>query len=614
MRPLLLFLLCASFAVSTISLTTPPVYAQSSPKQWVEEPAAPSPIAGQKRIALIIGNTHYGGAHDLANPENDARSIAKALGKLGFSSTVLLDADRDGMVDAFHTFASRIKTAGSSTVALLYYSGHGMQVDGENYLIPVGFQMPAYKADVGDKAFSAQRGLDEMQQASAQVNIVILDACRDNPFEGNKATNGKGLAKLETQGVLIAYATAAGKTASDNTTGKNGLYTKALLANLQTPGLTLNAIFKRTQKSVFESSNREQFPYVYDGLIDDNDFCLLPATGTAAPGTTVANTGTVTDTKARLQVSVNAANATITVDGTPIPEDEYVVNLLASTKKVVSVTVSAPGYEDQMIEGVTLVRGAVTPLNVKLVAVAPAKTVPSLSPSEVLGLIAPRTIAQYKEQMASIPGGTFRMGSNNGDEQPVHSVTISPFKMGRTPVTVAMWREYCAATNTSMPSAPLWGWMDDHPMVKVTWAQAKAYCDWAGLALPTEAQWEYAASGGKAYKYPWGNTFDSNKFVWRDNGGGKTAPVYRSDRVAVNDFGLVDMAGNMWQWCNDWYGGYEGGLAKDPTGPSSGEAHVLRAGSLNYSISIVPSRSFDHDGRYPAGRSYDWIGFRCCSP
>ena len=162
------------------------------------EPASkPTPVAGQKRLALILGNTHYGGENSLKNPENDAKDIAKVLGELGFDSTMLLDGSLEQMSDAVHAFAAKIRAAGSQSVAVIYYSGHGIQVGGENYLVPVGFTMPANERDINRYALSAQSALTEMQEANAQVNIAVLDACRNNPFAKSRAFGGKGLAKLE---------------------------------------------------------------------------------------------------------------------------------------------------------------------------------------------------------------------------------------------------------------------------------------------------------------------------------------------------------------------------------------------------------------------------------
>jgi formylglycine-generating enzyme required for sulfatase activity len=188
-------------------------------------------------------------------------------------------------------------------------------------------------------------------------------------------------------------------------------------------------------------------------------------------------------------------------------------------------------------------------------------------------------------------------GSKYDAEKPVHSVTLSAFRMGATPVTVSVWKEYCAATGISLPVAPSWGLLDDHPVVNVSWNDIMGsngkggFCAWASdiagfrLTLPTEAQWEYAARGGvDDQEFPWGNTFDRSK-LWcsqKDYGdAGKTAPVVRSSKIYRNAFGLMDMVGNVWQWCSDLEGPYSSGSQTDPVGPASPSvnARCVRGGS-----------------------------------
>ena len=197
---------------------------------------------------------------------------------------------------------------------------------------------------------------------------------------------------------------------------------------------------------------------------------------------------------------------------------------------------------------------------------------------------APLTLAEYKVQLQAIPGGSF--------EREGFTVTLSPFQMGRTPVTVGMWQEYAKAKlkgkMPELPDYPVWkdGWdaMRDHPIVRVSWEECKAYADWAELLLPTEAQWEYAARGGLVGKiYPWGDEEPKDQVWWALTSGEKgTAPVERTYNVFVNGYGLVDMAGNVWQWCADWYGEYPASGEKDPRGPDKGEVRVLRGGSWCY--------------------------------
>jgi formylglycine-generating enzyme required for sulfatase activity len=220
------------------------------------------------------------------------------------------------------------------------------------------------------------------------------------------------------------------------------------------------------------------------------------------------------------------------------------------------------------------------------------------------------------------------MGSNggSGDEKPVHSVSLSSFYMGASPVTFAVWKEYCAATGTALPEPPSWGWLDDHPVVNVSWDDIMGvdgtggFCAWASeiaggrLTLPSEAQWEYAARGGVGgQEFPWGNIFDSNR-LWcsgKDLGdAGKTAPVNRSTRIYRNPYGLTDMAGNVWEWCSDLYDAYLSESQTNPTGPSSTSDNVrcVRGGSwLDDDPDVF--RCANRGWYYPDSRGYI-IGFR----
>jgi len=159
-------------------------------------------------------------------------------------------------------------------------------------------------------------------------------------------------------------------------------------------------------------------------------------------------------------------------------------------------------------------------------------------------------------KMIWIPAGEFLMGSDeNDDEKPPHMVNLDGYWIYKYEVTVAQYRKFCNETGSNMPEAPSWGWQDDHPIVHVSWDNATAYTQWAGVRLPTEAQWEKAARGTDGRAYPWGNEWDATKCA---NSVGQrlssTKPIgsYPSD---TSPYGALDMAGNVWEWCADWYDG-----------------------------------------------------------
>ncbi|MFZ4507762.1 MAG: SUMF1/EgtB/PvdO family nonheme iron enzyme [Fimbriimonas sp.] len=218
-------------------------------------------------------------------------------------------------------------------------------------------------------------------------------------------------------------------------------------------------------------------------------------------------------------------------------------------------------------------------------------------------------------EMIRIPGGPFIMGSDSyGDEKPRRTVALTDFCLSRTPITVAQFRAYTDAAKVKFDwegRKPSWGWQDDHPMVRVTWEEARAYCIWAGGDLPTEAQWEKAARGTDGRDYPWGNEWRADLCVHSVGIERKsTAPVNRLDQVYATSLGHTDMAGNVWEWCRDWYSsdGYKGLPDKDPQRVQNGTSRVLRGGSwLNFSPGYFRSACrFSVD---PASELND-VGFR----
>ena len=220
-----------------------------------------------KKLALIIGNADYQNANKLLNPVNDARAMQKALTELGFDVMEYENLTQREMKQAIDEFGRRLENYG---VGLFYFAGHGIQANGNNYLIPIETDL-MNEQQIDYDCVRADRVLGLMEYAKSKVNIVILDACRNNPFKRSwsRTANSDGLAFMNApSGSLIAYATAPGKTASDGA-GSNGLYTEALLQNLFTPDLTILQVFQNVRRTVVDQSAQRQIPWESTSLIGD---------------------------------------------------------------------------------------------------------------------------------------------------------------------------------------------------------------------------------------------------------------------------------------------------------------------------------------------------------
>ncbi len=238
---------------------------------------AASADAPQHRLALVIGNSAYESS-PLKNPVNDANDMGKMLKGLGFEVISLLNANQKQMESAIRTFQGKL---GKETVGMFFYAGHGMQVGGVNYLVPVGAKI-TQESDVKYECVDAGRVLDAMHTAGNPLNLVVLDACRDNPFARSYRSSAKGLARMDAPtGTFIAYATAPGDTAADGD-GKNGVFTKYMLEYMPTPNLEVDKVLKKVRVSVMRETGKKQVPWQSSSLTGDFFF---KGGGEAAGGT-----------------------------------------------------------------------------------------------------------------------------------------------------------------------------------------------------------------------------------------------------------------------------------------------------------------------------------------
>ncbi|MBF0356649.1 MAG: caspase family protein [Alphaproteobacteria bacterium] len=290
--------------------------------------------SGEKRIALVVGNATYQHATPLRNPINDAKLMANTLKSVGFQivgGKPLIDADKQAFERAIRDFGQALR---GGSVGLFYYSGHGVQVKGANYLIPVSANING-EADVKYELVDASFVIDEMANAGNRLNVVILDACRNNPFGGRGLRNtGSGLAQVTApKGTVISYATQPGNTASDGS-GKNSPYTEALATAVSTPGLGVFDTFNAVGLKVANATSGQQQPWLATSPIEGQFYfsgsqasnqahspAVLPAQVSAMEA---VDKDMVARTTVRVRESPNAQSKVVTTltegDAVVIPE------------------------------------------------------------------------------------------------------------------------------------------------------------------------------------------------------------------------------------------------------------------------------------------------------
>jgi formylglycine-generating enzyme required for sulfatase activity len=559
----------------------------------------------ERRVALVIGNGAYPMA-GLRNPVNDARAVTATLKALRFDVLAYENLNEKDMRRAIDAFGDRLRGSG---VGFFYYSGHGLQVRGRNYLVPVDAKLGA-EADVEYESVDVGRALAKMESGKNRLNIVVLDACRNNPFEKAWARSAGpgGLAQVTPPtGTFIAYATMPGRVASDGP-GTNGLYTSELLKAMREPGLTLEGVFKRAGGAVAQATKRAQEPQFWSSVYGDFMF-TLPAAGTkvaAVPPPVepprLQGREEIRQEFGTLALSARLADVDVWVGDQKVwtsrPGAAYVLsNVPAGTHRIVA---KKPGHREWERE-------------VQVAANQRAEVVIDIEP---LRAEPPKVLTtEDGAEMVLVPAGEFTMGSNEyDDEKPPRRVYLDAFHIDKYEVTNAQYRRFVQATNRAAPS---WYWNDPkfngstQPVVGVSWHDAAAYCGWAGKRLPTEAEWEKAARGTDGRKYPWGEAWDASRANSDDSKLGRTAPV-GSYATGASPYGAQGMAGNVWEWVADWYAAdyYQRSPERNPKGPESGQYRVVRGGSwVSAPLNLRASGRLNLSTS-PDARGY-YVGFRC---
>ena len=492
----------------------------------------------QKRVALVVGNSAYKHTTQLKNPENDANLFAATLKGLGFDVIVETDLGLKAMQRAIRSYLALLDAGGKDAVGLVYYAGHGVQVEGVNYLVPVDARIDR-EGDVAIEAVSASKLLAGLRLAKNNLNIIILDACRNNPFRGFSRSAARGLARLDApQGSYIVFATAPGDVAADGD-GNNSPFTEALSKYMATPGLNVEQIIKRVGRHVSGITSGRQRPWLSSSVYEDffpagrgvgKWATMINPKPDAAGGTSkslVANNKSTTK-------ATSAASASVFRDCPACPE---MVVIPPGRFDMGSANARFRDRNQEPLHAVTIKR----PFAVG------------------------RFEVTFEEWEACLKGGGCA-GYNPRDEE---------WGRGRRPVIRVNWED------------------------AITFVEWLKFTTQKPYRLLAEAEWEYVARAGTKSLFWTGDTittyqanFDGRRSY---NNGPKGKLLARTSEVGSykpNAFGIYDMHGNVAEWLSDcWHKNYVGA-------PSDGSSWLKPARGQSCTRRVTRSGSYFRGARY----------------
>jgi formylglycine-generating enzyme required for sulfatase activity len=510
----------------------------------------------------------------LPTPVKDARALADEVRRNNFDVDLKENLSKNDMQRAIDAFTGKI---GNGMTALFYFSGFGIQVARETYLIPVNAQIWS-EEDTKRDGINLDAVVAEMHRKGARVKIVIVDAARRNPFERRFRPSPAGIGALSAPlNTLAIYSAAPGVVINDSA-GDTSTFMDALIKEMRVPNITAEDAFNRTRIDVSRASNYDQIPWVASSLIDEFSFggsAKVAATPAPAP----------------------PSASSPPVKGAPPPQPPEPVQTPAQGPAPKRPADAAPGPG----------KAAQNPPDAQRASQpAPIKTDAGKNPGDTF-----RDCAECGE-MVVIPAGAFTMGSGAPYEAPAHKVTIAKaFAMGRFEVTFDEWDRCVADKGCKFKPDDRGLGRGNRPVVNVSWIDVKEFLGWLSsklgktYRLPSEAEWEYVARGGTTSTFWWGRDVGQGQANCKECSGGNALEPMPVGSFKPNPFGVFDTAGNAAEWVEDCWNDSYRGAPQDGSVWTTGQCNwrVLRGGADDSPAKLVTSSSrfrYDNDVRYPA--------------